>query len=373
MHRDTRLAFTNYVERIAELNDVTSNEVTGSRFSVAPAIEQKLEEKLQVESDFLSRINFELVIQQEGDKVGVNVTRTIAGRTNTAAGNRRTPTNPTDTSDEGRYRCEQTNFDTALRYATLDAWRHKPEFQNLVTTVILKQQARDRIMIGWNGTSVAATTDRVANPLLQDVNKGWLFKIRTFAASRVLDDGDLTVYSNGTNRANLKAIYVHDVGDAFDGTNAVTAEYDYVNLDALAHDATELLDEWHRDDTDLVVILGRDLLEDKYFPIINKAANTATEIEARDRILESAKQIDGKPAVRVPFFPPNAMLITSLDNLSIYAQEGTRRRQIKDEPALDQIEDYQSVNEAYVVEDYGRCALVENIVMGPAPARAVAP
>ena len=88
---------------------------------------------------------------------------------------------------------------------------------------------------------------------------------------------------------------------------------------------------------------------------------------------ESAKKIGGKKAVAVPFFPANALLITSLDNLSIYAQEGTRRRQIKDEPALDQIEDYQSVNEAYVVEDYGRSALVENIVMGPAPARAVAP
>lgn len=373
MHRDTRLAFTNLVERVAELNDVTSNDVTGTRFSVAPAVEQKLEEKLQIESDFLSRINFELVIQQEGDKVGVNVTRTIAGRTNTAGGTRRTPTNPTDTSDEGRYRCEQTNFDTAIRYATLDAWRHKPEFQTLVTTVILKQQARDRIMIGWNGVAVAAQTDRVAYPLLQDVNKGWLYKIRTFAPARVLNDGDLTVYTSGANNPTVKAIYVHDAGDLFDGSNPTTAEADYVNLDALAHDATELLDEWHRDDTDLVVIVGRDLLQDKYFPIINKAANTATEIEARDRVLESAKQIDGKPAVRVPFFPANAMLITSLDNLSIYAQEGTRRRQIKDEPALDQIEDYQSVNEAYVVEDYGRTALVENIVIGPAPARSVAP
>jgi len=49
-------------------------------------------------------------------------------------------------------------------------------------------------------------------------------------------------------------------------------------------------------------------------------------------------------------------------------QEGTRRRQFKDEPALDQIENYESVNESYVVEDYGVCALVENIVMGKKPA-----
>ncbi len=370
MLNETRLLFNDFAGRIAQINGVDDATV---KFTVAPAVEQVLEEKIQQESDFLSRINFELVVQQEGDKVGVNATRTIAGRTNTAAGNRRTPTDPTDTSDEGRYRCEKTDFDTAIKYSKLDAWRHKPEFQTLVQTVILKQQGRDRIMIGWNGTSVAVQTDRDANPLLQDVNKGWLFKIRTFAPARVLNDGDLTVYTNGANNPGVKAIYVHDAGDLFDGTNAATADADYVNLDALVKDATELLDEWHRDDTDLVVVLGRDLVQDKYFPIINAAANTATEIEARDRILESAKQIGGKKAISVPFFPANALLITSLDNLSIYAQEGTRRRHLRDEPALDQIEDYQSVNEAYVVEDYGRTAFVENIVIGPAPDRAVAP
>ncbi len=81
----------------------------------------------------------------------------------------------------------------------------------------------------------------------------------------------------------------------------------------------------------------------------------------------------GTPAAQeaeiiVPFFPEHGMLITSLDNLSIYWQEETRRRQIKDEPALDQIENYESVNEDYVVEDYGRCAFVENVVMGAKPA-----
>jgi hypothetical protein len=34
---------------------------------------------------------------------------------------------------------------------------------------------------------------------------------------------------------------------------------------------------------------------------------------------------------------------------------------------------FESVNEAYVVEDYELCALVENIQIGEAPARAAAP
>jgi len=59
--------------------------------------------------------------------------------------------------------------------------------------------------------------------------------------------------------------------------------------------------------------------------------------------------------VRAPFFPPNALLITRLDNLSIYWQEDTRRRSVIDNPKRDRIENFESVNEAYVVEDY-RCA-----------------
>lgn len=352
MRNETRLLYTALVTQVAGLNGVADATV---RFSVAPAIEQKLEENIQHSSEFLQLVNIIPVDQQEGDKVGFGVTRPIASRTatNSANGTRRRPIDPTDTNDKGRYRCEQTNSDVAIKYSKLDAWRHKPEFQTLYRDTIVKQQGRDRIMIGWNGVNCAATTDIVANPLLQDVNYGWLYKIRTFAEERHLDDGALTLDAT-------KAIYV--------AAGEVGVDVDYVNLDALVHDATELLDEWHRDDTDLVVIVGRDLVHDKYHNIINAAGDTATEMEARDRILTLPKQIGGKKAVMVPFFPQNALLITSLDNLSIYVQNETRRRQMRDEPEFDQVADYQSVNEAYVVEDYGRCAFVENIVMAKKPA-----
>jgi P2 family phage major capsid protein len=349
MRNATRALYHSYCSQIALLSAVAS---ANEQFTVAPSVQQKLIEVQQAQSDFLSRINVISVIAQEGDKVGVGVTRTIAGRTNTAAGNRRTPTAAHDTSDGGRYRCEQTNFDSAIKYATLDAWAHKPEFQQMVRNAITKRQGLDRILIGWNGTSVAAATDRAANPLLQDVNKGWLYKIRTFAAARVLSDGGLTVDPT-------KAVYVAE--------GEVGTEVDYVNLDAVVFDAVELLDEWNRDDTELVVICGRDLVHDKYFNIVNAAGDKATEMLARD-VLLSTKKVGGLQAVRVPGFPAGKLLITRLDNLSIYEQEGTRRRLLKDEPALDQVENYESVNEAYVVEDYGLCALVENIVMGKKPA-----
>ncbi len=348
MQNVTRALFNAYVSQIALLNGVES---ATTQFTVDPVIEQKLEEVIKQGSEFLQQINVVPVIQQSGDKVGIGVTRTIAGRTDTSGAGRRNPTDPTDSGDKGRYTCRQTNFDYALRYAKLDSWRHKPEFQTLVRNAIAKQQGRDRIMIGWHGESAAATTDRVANPNLEDVNEGWLHKIRTNAPAHVLDDGDLS--GAGT------AIYV--------APGEVGVEVDYQNLDALVLDAKKMIPEWLRGDTDLVVIVGHDLVDEKYFNIVNAAGDKATEVEAADRILRSEKQLGGLPAVRVPFFPANALLITKLSNLSIYYQEGTRRRFLKDEPEADRIANYESVNEDYVVEDYDITAFVENIVIGKKP------
>ncbi|WP_368929717.1 P2 family phage major capsid protein, partial [Proteus mirabilis] len=74
------------------------------------------------------------------------------------------------------------------------------------------------------------------------------------------------------------------------------------------------------------------------------------------------KRIGGLPAVRAPFFPDNAFFITRLDNLSIYFLADSRRRQVLDNPKRDRIENYESVNEDFVVEDFRGVALVENIV-----------
>lgn len=371
MRNETRLLFTGMIGQLATINGVAAADVrAGAEFSIAPAVEQKLEEIIKQETPFLQQVNVYTVVAQEGDKIGLGVTRPIAGRvaTNSQTGVRRRPTDPTDTADRGRYRCEQTNSDVALKYAKIDQWRHRPEFQTLWRDVIAKQQGRDRIMVAWNGVNCAATTDVEAFPLLQDVNYGWLYKIRTFAAERVLDDGALTT----GDAAGTKAVYVApgvEVVDR-DASNTATAEADYTNLDALVTDATMLLDEWHRTDTDLVVIVGFDLVHDKVMGIINAAGDTATEQEARNRLLALPTQIGGKRAIVVPFFPPDAVLITSLDNLSIYVQENTRRRAVKDAPEYNEVQDFSSVNECYVVEDYGRCALVENIRMRKKPAAA---
>ncbi len=55
-----------------------------------------------------------------------------------------------------------------------------------IRDAIVKRQALDRIMIGFNGVKRAKTSNRSENPLLQDVNKGWLQKIREDAPDHVM-------------------------------------------------------------------------------------------------------------------------------------------------------------------------------------------
>jgi P2 family phage major capsid protein len=345
MRNLTRLAFNAYVSQIALLSAVPS---AAEKFNVEPSVAQKLEEKTQASSDFLTRINFETVFQQEGEKVGIAITGPIAGRTDTdVPGREREPIDPTGLSST-TYRCEQTNFDTKLKYAKLDAWAHKPEFQTIIRDAILKRQGLDRMMIGWHGTHAARQTNKANFPLLQDVNKGWIQNTREDAPARVVSDGD-------HSGADDEAIYVSATGDA-----------DYVNLDALVFDALQLLDEQHRRRSDLVVFVSDELVFDKKFALINAAGDKATEQLARDVLLLQDK-IGGKIAAVVPNFPAGTVVITTYDNLSIYNQAETRRRAIIDNPKKDQVENFESVNEAYVVEDYGLIAIYENIVTGAKP------
>lgn len=344
MRNNTRLAFNGLLSHLATLNGINADDID-KHFAVTPSVAQALYEKVQLSSDFLSRINVITVPAQEGQKVGVAITRPIAGRTDTTGGAERNPGNPTDTSARG-YRCEKTDYDTPLLYSLLDMWGHRPEFQTLVRDVIAKRQGLDKIMIGWNGTSVAATTDRNANPLLQDVNKGWIQNVREQAPAQIMSHGTL----DGAK------IYVSPTADA--------AHRDYVNLDALVYDLVELLGETYREDTELVAICGRGLVHDKYFGVINRSGDQATEQLARD-VLLSTKKIGGLPAVRVPFFPPQKVVVTRLDNLSVYDQEGTERRMIQEQPQRNRVVDFQSVNEAFVVEDNDLFAMAENIQLAP--------
>ena len=332
MRNETRVKYNAYTETLAQLSDVPSATV---EFTVKPEVQQTLETKIQASVEFLTKINVHEVVDQEGEKVGVSVSRPTASRTDTSQKERE----PTDISQlsANRYRCEQTNYDTAIPYAKLDAWAAHPDFQIRVRDSITRRQGLDRILIGFNGTHVAKQTDITQHPLLQDVNKGWLQQYRDNAPQRVMREG-----KQGS------------------GKIIIGKDGDYENIDAAVSDAVEnLIDEWHADSADLVAICGRGILHDKYFPILNQHNENSEKLAGQ--ILVSQKTIGELPAMRVPGFPRNTILVTTFNNLSIYFQKGARRRSLIDNPKRNRVENFESSNDAFVVEDYGCGCVLENI------------
>jgi P2 family phage major capsid protein len=344
MRKQTRIKFNAFLTRVAELNGVDTGDLD-KKFSVEPSVTQTIMTRVQDSSEFLTSINIVPVAEMKAEKVGLGVNGSIASTTDTAGGDERETADFATLDTEG-YFCQQVNYDFHIRYNTIDLWARYQDFQARLRDAIVKRQSLDRMMIGFNGTHRAKTSNRTKFPLLQDIASGWLQKYRDNAPTRVMSN----ITGEGGNVVSEKI--------------RVGAGGDYANLDALVMDATNtLIAPWYQEDPELVVICGRQLLADKYFPLVNQEQPNS-EALAADLII-SQKRIGNLPAVRVPFFPATALMITRLDNLSIYWLEDSHRRHIVENSKRDRIENYESINEDYVVEDYACGALVENIELLP--------
>ncbi len=322
----TAQALQAYRRQIAQVNGV---ENLSSPFVVAPAPQQKMIDAYQKSTEFLSKINMPMVKDAHGQKLGLGGTSPIASTTDTRIQPRR-PTAVGEVEGLDYYLCTQTNYDVAYLWAQIDNWGALTDFQQRLANFAVKRIAQDKQRIGFNGTHRASTSNKALYPNLQDVNIGWLEKVRQNSPER-----------------HISGI---TIGKA----------HEFKNLDALVEMAKhELIDEQHRDSTDLVVITSSSLVIDKSLAIINQDHEPTEQIAAN--ALYSRKVL-GTLSVDLPsFFPQNTLFITSHDNLSIYQQKGSIRRHLKDEPEWDRTTDYQSVNECFVVEDYSKVALIEGI------------
>ena len=81
MRNETRQKFNEFTGQVAKLNAITSAMV---QFNVQPSVQQTLETKMQESVAFLSMINMVPVDELKGQKVGIGISSTIAGRTDTA-------------------------------------------------------------------------------------------------------------------------------------------------------------------------------------------------------------------------------------------------------------------------------------------------
>ena len=325
-------------KQYAELQDAIAEtygvERASRMFSVDPSVAQELNDAITAKADFLERINIIPVSEIKGEKVFIGVNGPVTGRTNTKTTDRQAK--DASALEHTTYELADTQSDVGLPYAKIDAWAKFPDFKDRYSAAVQKRIAQDRIVIGFHGTSAAAQTDLEANPKLQDVNKGWLQQLREDAPQQVLKEG------------------------ATAGKITLGAGGDYANLDALVHDTKQMVDEILREDGDLVAIIGSDLLAADKAKLYTKQGDTPTEKER----IENAQVIStygGLPSFSVPNFPVNAVLVTSWDNLSIYFQDSSWRKQTVDNPKRSRVEDYNSRNEGYVIEQLEKIALTENV------------
>lgn len=334
LNSQARQQFSQYAQNIARLNGVDS---AFQRFNVAPAPQQRIIQAYQESADFLKLINIYPVDHAKGEKLGMGVGTSLAGTTDTRQQKRRpTVVGSLDLVDV--YECDQVNYDAAYRWPVLNAWSHMPDFKPKLANMVVRAVALDKIRAGWNGRFRAPTSDRIQYPNLEDTGRGWLQRLREVAPEQVYS-GELV--------GGVRKTIVGAAGPQFK------------TLDGLVETAIEeMIHEQFRED-DLMVICGRGLLSEKYLPLLNTIQNPTEQLSAR--MIYANKQLGTRPAVHIPFFPAKTMLITTFQNLSIYIQNGTFTRHLKEEPEWDRTADYQSICQDYVIEELGCAALIENI------------
>ncbi|MGY3687556.1 phage major capsid protein, P2 family [Vibrio coralliilyticus] len=332
MQKQTQIKLNAYVKKVAEQNEVDD---ATQKFNVTPNGTQKIIGQMRESNWFLKKINIIPVKNQKGESIGLGVTGMIASRTDTSGEGRRVPK---DYSGMGAmpYMCEQTNFDTAIRYDKLDAWAHDKRFNSIISAHTREQIDANKITIGWYGERVEKNTNASSNPNGEDVNKGWFQAMRDYNAERYITEID----------PNSGEIRIGEGGD-------------FINLDLAVLNTKNLLHDACENDSNLIAIIGSDLLAYDKAKFYEAHGNTPSE-KSKIQEVQVIGTYGGLPAVKVPGFPSTGIMVTSYDNLSIYVQEGSIRRSMgKKNDEKDQIENFESMNMAYVIEEIGKAAAME--------------
>ncbi|EOW6612685.1 phage major capsid protein, P2 family [Vibrio fluvialis] len=329
---------TQYLQEFTSAVIESANAVAGSKmFNITPVMETKLRQAIMESDGFLGMISLQLVSQIKGQVIDVGGDGLATGR---GDGKRFLA----DVNQAGNtYELTKTDSGAKILWELMTQWANsgsKDEWLKMMKASISRRFALDMLRIGFNGTSIAAVTDPVANPLGQDVNKGWLTIVKEKKPAQVLAAASL------------------------DATGA-TAD-SYKNLDSLVQDLinTTIAPE-HRNDPDLVVLVGHDLVAAEQHRLL-ESATVPTEHKAAQSL---AKTIAGRKAYTPSFFKGNQIWVTTPKNLQILTQEGTQwRRQVNDEEELCYKQNHIRM-EGYAVGNMNKFAAIEAVnVVEPAAA-----
>ena len=319
----TRERYNGLVKGLAAHYGVTS---ATEAFAVTEPKALELINAVQQSVEFLNRVSVIPVTDTTGAIVMLNIPNPLAGRTDTTGSGERKPQSVTDMT-ERTYLVAQIDYDYNLTYNQLDIWARFPDFATRVANMVNRRKALDMLLIGFNGTSRAATTDRVANPLLQDVSQGWIFDLKTNNPANYLSPGTISFGASG----------------------------DYKNLDQAANDLLSAIPREHRTGNERVII-GEELLAWEVDILFEITGHKPTEKQALQVLKKGAA---GMPMEVVPGFPTKGMMVTDPANLQIYLQTKSVRKQYADNPKKNCVEHYHSENSDWKIGDIKAIAALD--------------
>lgn len=332
-----------YSARLAQAYGIDTSKLE-QQFSVTGPQETRLRAALLESADFLRMITLADVDQIKGQVVDVGIGsihsgRKASGRFIKAVG-----------VGGHNYELTETDSGALLSWATLAVWANagnEGEFLRLVNEFINRSFALDMIRVGFNGTSIAANTDPEANPLGQDVNKGWQQLVREWnGGSQIIGSAQSKVYFDP------------------DGNG------DYNTLDAMASDLiNSTIDPAFRNDPRLTVLVGADLVAAAQARLYSEANKPTEQIAAQ----QLATSIAGRKAITPPFFPGKRMVVTIPANLHLYTQRGTRQRSAAHNQDRKGFESQYWRMEGYAVGEYRAYASFDESGVEIAPTPAPAP
>lgn len=232
-------------------------------------------------------------------------------------------------SDTMNYTVAQINTDVCVSYALMNMWSASTS-KNFSKQYVEYTQQRvgiDRLIAGWHGTAQSnANTDPEDDPLLKNLSMGWLANMIYQRSDRVLGCG---------------------VGDSImiGGNSPSDATYVFKNLDEAVLASIAKIPSMHRQN--LVCLIGDELLAQEQARVYSSDGF----IYEKHKNSEMFNSFGNIPRLDCVGFPSLGLVVTSIDNLSIYIKSGTAFRQFKNNVRRERVEDYQTSELAYVVEN----------------------
>lgn len=303
-----------YAAGLAKANGQTD---TSRFFALTNPKETQLRNALLQQSEFLRLLPNVLDVEQitgqvvSTGKPGIYTGRKKDGRFTRAMG-----------VDGNEYKLVETDSGSYLSYSLLTVWANsgsEEEFFQRIQAFSNESFALDMLRVAFNGTSTADDTDPVAHPNGEDVNIGWHQIVKTRSSEQII-------------------------------TDAVTiggASADFVGLDAAVTDLVHTsIYEPYRNDPRLVVLVSADLIGADATTMMNMVDRPTEKVAAQ--LLN--RQIAGRTVYTPPFMPEGRLIVTTLDNLHIYTQAGTRKRKAEWNDDRKRFENSYLRMEGYAVE-----------------------